>query len=73
MEESNRNQNKIWVDKGRKFYNRSMKSRLEKDPIAMYPTQNEEKSIFTERFVRTLKNQDLKYMTSISKMCILIN
>ena len=50
-----------------------MKSRLEKDPIAMYPTQNEEKSIFTERFVRTLKNQDLKYMTSISKMCILIN
>ena len=30
LKESNRKPNKIWVDKGRKIYNRSMKSWLEK-------------------------------------------
>ena len=30
LNESNRKTNKIWVDKGKRFYNRSMKSWLEK-------------------------------------------
>ena len=30
LNESKRKPNKIWVDKGSEFYNRSMKSRLEK-------------------------------------------
>ena len=30
LKESNRKQNKIWVDKGTEFYNRSIKSCLEK-------------------------------------------
>ena len=30
LNESNRNPNKVWVDIGSEFYNRSMKSRLEK-------------------------------------------
>ena len=30
LKESNRKPNKIWVDKGSEFYNRSMKSWLEK-------------------------------------------
>ena len=30
LKESNRKSNKIWVDKGSEFYNRSMKSWLEK-------------------------------------------
>ena len=30
LKESNRKQNEIWVDKGSEFYNRSMKSWLEK-------------------------------------------
>ena len=30
------NQIKLWVDKGSRFYNRSMKSRLEKNYIEMY-------------------------------------
>ena len=30
LDESNRKPNKIWVDKGNKFYNRSMKSRFQK-------------------------------------------
>ena len=39
----------------------------------MYSTRNERKSVITERFIRTLQNKTYKYMTSISKMCILIN
>ena len=33
----------------------------------MYPTHNEAKSVVTERFIRTLKNKIIKYVTSISK------
>ena len=33
----------------------------------MYSTNNEEKSVIAERFIRTLKNKIYKYMTSISK------
>ena len=37
----------------------------------MYSTHNEEKSVITERFIRTLKNKIYKYMTTISKnVCI---
>ena len=44
-----------------------MKSWLEKIPIEMYSTHNKGKSIFAERFIRTLKNRIYKYMTSVSK------
>ena len=33
LKESNRKPNKIWVDKGSKFYNRSIKSWVEKNDI----------------------------------------
>ena len=33
----------------------------------MYSMHNERKSVFAERFIRTLKNKIYKYMTSISK------
>ena len=65
--------NKIWVDKGRKFYNRSMKSCLEKNGIEMYSPHYEGKSVIAGRFIRALKNKTYKHMISISKMCILIN
>ena len=67
LKKSNRKPNKIWVDKGGEFYNRSMKSWLEKNDIVMYSTYNEGKSVVAERFIRTLKNKIYKYMTSISK------
>ena len=67
LKKSNRKPNKIWVDKGSQVYNRSMKLWLEKNDIEMYSTHNEEKSVVTERFIRTLKNKIYKYMTSISK------
>ena len=60
-----RKPDKIWVDQGSKFYNRSKKSWLEKNDKEIYSTHNERKSVVAERFVRTLKNNIYKYMTSI--------
>ena len=67
LKESNCKPNKIWVDKGSEFYNRSVKSWLEKNDIEMYSMYNGGKSIVTEIFNRTLKNKIYKYITSISK------
>ena len=64
---SNRKPNKIWIDKDSEFYNRSMKSWLEKNNIEMYSTHNEGKSVVAERFIRTIKAKIYKYMTSITK------
>ena len=53
------------------FYNRLMKSWLEKNAIEMYSVHKEKKSVVTERFLRILKNKIYKYTTSISKnVCI---
>ena len=67
LDKSNRKPNKIWVDKGSEFYNRSMKSWLEKNAIEIYSTRNEGKSVVAERFIRTLKSKIYEYMTSVSK------
>ena len=67
LNEYNHKPNKIWADKGSEFYNKSMKSRLEKNDIEMYSAHIEGKSVVAERFIRTLKNEIYKYMTSISK------
>ena len=64
---SSRKPNQICVEKGGEFYNRSMKSWLEKHDIEMYSTHNEGKSVVAERFIRTIKNKIYKHMTSISK------
>ena len=74
LKESNWKSNKIWVGKGSEFYNRSMKSWLEKNNIEKYSIHSEGKSVVAERFIRTLKNKIYEYVTSISKkLCILIN
>ena len=44
-----------------------MKSFLMNNNTEMYSTHNERKSVVAERFIRTLKNKNYKYMTSISK------
>ena len=67
LKESTRKSNKIWVDKGSEFHNRSVKSWLEKNDIKMYSTHNEGKSVVVEIFIRTLINKIYKYMTSVSK------
>ena len=68
-----RKPNKIWEDKGSKFYNSSFKKWLKDNDIEMYSTHNEGKSVVAERFIKTLKNKIDKHMTAVSKMCILIN
>ena len=68
-----RKPNKIWVDKRSEFYNNSFKKWLKDNDIEMYLIHNEGKSVVAERFIRPLKNKTYKYMTAISKMCILIN
>ena len=67
IDESNRKPNKMWVDKGSEFYNRSMKSFLQNGDIDMYSTHNEEKSVVAETIIRSLENKIYKCMTSISK------
>ena len=64
---SNRKPNKIWVDKGSDFYNSSFIKWLKGNDIEMYSTYNQGKSVVAERFIRTLKNKNYKYMTSISE------
>ena len=49
------------------FHNRSMKSWLEDNGTEMYSTYNERKFVVAERFIRTLKDNIYKYMTSVSK------
>ena len=49
---SGRKTSKIWVDKGSKFYGRSMNNDIE-----MYSIHNEKKSVVADRFIRTLKNK----------------
>ena len=55
------------MDKRNEFYNRSMRSLLQNNYIEMYSTQNEEKFVVAERFIKTLYNKIYKYMASISK------
>ena len=53
LDESNRTPNKMLVDKGIEFYNRSKKSWLQDNHIEMYSVNNEEKSVVAERFIIT--------------------
>ena len=61
-----RKPNKIWVDQGSEFF-KSFKDFLKINNIGMYSTFNEGKSVVSERFIRTLKNEIFKHMTAISK------
>ena len=49
---------KMWVDKGKEFYNKDVKGLIE-----LYSTENEEKSSVVERWVRTMKEKMWKYFT----------
>ena len=62
-----RKPNKIWVDQGSEFYNKSFQNFLKTNKIEMYSTYNEEKSVVAERSIRTLRNKIFKHMTYISK------
>src|SRR5688572_2254137 len=59
--ESGRKPNKVWVDKGKEFYNKDVKHLVE-----LYSTENEEKSCVVERWNRTIRDKMLKYFTANS-------
>ena len=52
---------KMWVDKGKDFYNKDVK-----DLIDLYSTENEEKSSVVERWIRTIKEKMWKYFSANS-------
>jgi hypothetical protein len=52
---------KLWVDKGKEFYNKDVKNLVE-----LYSTENEEKSCVAERWNRTMKDKMFKYFTANS-------
>ena len=65
LDDSNRKPNKIWVDYGSEFYNNKCKKFLKENDTEMYSTFNEGKSVVAERFIKTLKYQIYKHMTTI--------
>ena len=67
-----RKPNKISVDWGGEFNNNLFKRFLKVNNIEIYSTDNEEKSVVAERFIRTFKNKIFKHMTAILKNDILM-
>ena len=67
LDDSKRKPNKIWVDKGSEFYNRSMKSWLGKNEIKINSIHKEVKSVVSERLIGTFKNRIYKCTTSVWK------
>ena len=67
LKESKKKTNKIWADKGSKFYNRSMEPWFGKNGIKMYSTHNKGKPVVSEWFITTLKNKIYTCLTSVSK------
>ena len=50
-----------------------MESWLQDHDMEMVSAHNECKPVVAEGFIRKLKTEIYKYLTSVSKMCILIN
>ena len=67
LNNSKRKPNKIWVDQGSEFYNKSFKKWLEDNNIEMYSRCNEKKYGVAERVIRFLKNKIYKHMKAVSK------
>ena len=53
LSDSNIKPNKLWVDHGSEFYNKSFKDFLKINNIKMYSTCNKRKSVVAEKFIRT--------------------
>ena len=52
---------KMWVDKGKEFYNKDVKQLID-----LYSTENEEKSSVVEIWIRTMKEKMWKYFSAKS-------
>jgi len=54
----------LWVDEGKEFFNSDMKAYCKKHNINMYHTYTGLKSVFAERFNRTLRDLMFEYLNS---------
>ena len=61
-----RRPSKMWVDKGREFYNKDVQKLVE-----LYSTENEEISCVIERFNRTIKEKMFKYFSANTRKFVL--
>jgi len=57
FKKSKRKPEKLWTDKGLKFYNKHVKELS----VELYSTENEKKSSVVERWNRTMKEKMFKY------------
>ena len=55
---------KIFADKGREFYNKTVKKYLKSKRILLYSTENETKASIVERFIRSFKSRLFKIFTA---------
>ena len=62
MNQSNQEQNKLWVDQRKEFYSKLTQEWLDND-VLMYSIHNEGNSLIAERFIKTLKSKICKKMT----------
>ena len=63
MNQSNQEQNKLWVDQRKEFYSKLTQEWLDNDDVLMYSIHNEGNSLIAERFIKTLKSKIFKKMT----------
>ena len=77
INECSRKPNKLWVDQGRKFYNKLMLEWLSNTDILIYSTHNEGNSVIAERFIKPLKaitykemiaNDSKSYLSYLNKL-----
>ena len=47
----------LWTDKGSEFISKHFKDFLKREEIALYHTENKEKSSVVERWNKTMKNR----------------
>ena len=66
VQDSGREPEKIWVDKGSEFYNKHFKDWAKKNKIVIYSTYGESKSVVIERFIRSLKELIIPIFTEIN-------
>ena len=59
---------KMWVDKGREFYNNDVQKL-----VKLNSTENEEKSCVIERFNRTIKEKMIKSANNTRKLLMVLN
>ena len=59
---------KLWIDKGKEFWNKEVKAVMDANGVERYSTENEEKSAVVERWNRTIKERMWKMFSARNEM-----